>query len=932
MIKRKFNHLIAVVSTMTLAAGSHAVYAQNVSGEVEEVLVTGFKASLERAQVLKRENTSIVEAVVAEDIGKLPDSSIAETLARLPGLAGERRNGRTSGLSVRGFKEDYVGTTMNGRELLGIGDNRGVEYDLYPSEIMSGAVVYKSPDASLSTTGIGGTVDLRTVRPLDSAPTTAISATYEANGLKSNNPDFDDTGHRYALSYSNKFADDTVGVAIAAASTSSPSQIEDSNVWGYTERESLGGANTPDGIDAFAISNVLERDAITGVLQFNPNDQWEIIVDALYIDFKDEGIKRGFIESMPFASATTIEDGIVTAGTTGGYSPTMRTDPSSTEGKLDAYGLNGAFHVNDELTLEFDIAHSKTTKNELRAESYAGIGRAGTVGNNELNTRSWTLGSDGLTFSDNRTDFSDYNLIKLAGPQAWGGSLAPVPRFAPEVVNTKGANGEDLDHNHAQDGFINEAVFEEVLDSVRLEATQTLENNFITAVNFGIQFSERSKSKDNKGAFATAPTFPSDGPIPEEYRRGVTDLNWAGLGNFAAYDGLGLYKDGYYSLISAGGFEPDRMGDTYTVDEEILMGFVKLDFESNIVGKRLYGNAGVQAVDTDQSSDGYRTQTGSDFFVQAIPVSDGASYTKYLPSLNVNYEVAENQILRFAAAKSISRARFDSLNAGSSIKFRQNVSQVTDPDPAKGPWVSTSGNPTLRPLEANQFDLAYDWYFADDGYLSIGYFHKDLINWHSRAGQTVDFSEYYIPGYHQAIDQGVVYTPATFMGVDTSTTDGLKGTVDGIEGQVNLPLRIVSEVLDGFGVMLSGAYNDAEMDDGSRVPGLSDRVSQLTVYYQNAGFEFRIAGTKRSEFDSEQRGGSNTLTPVNRLGVELWDAQISYDFSESDIDGLKGLRVSLQAQNLTDEDDVNALDRDSRLVTRVQHFGTNYMLNLNYKF
>jgi len=932
MIKRKFNHLLAVVSTMTLAAGSHAVYAQNVSGEVEEVLVTGFKASLEKAQVLKRENTSIVEAVVAEDIGKLPDSSIAETLARLPGLAGERRNGRTSGLSVRGFKEDYVGTTMNGRELLGIGDNRGVEYDLYPSEIISGAVVYKSPDASLSTTGIGGTVDLRTIRPLDSAPGTAISATYESNDLKSNNPDFDDTGHRYALSYSDKFADDTIGVAVAAASTSSPSQIEQSNVWGYTQNPAAGGAYTPDGNDVFAISNVLERDALTGVLQFNPNEQWEIIVDALYIDFKDEGVKRGFIESMPFASAVTSEDGVVTAGTTGGYSPTMRTDPSSVEGKLDAYGLNAAFHVSDELTLKLDVSHSKTTKNDLRAESYAGIGRAGTIADSELNTRSWTLGDDGLTFSNNATDFSDYNLVKLAGPQAWGGSLAPISQFAPEIVNTKGAHGEDLDYNHAQDGFINEAVFEEELDAVRLEATQTLEDNFITAVNFGVQYSERSATKDNTGAFATAPSFPSDGPIPEEYRRGVADLNWAGMGNIVAYDGLGLYKDGYYSLIDAAGLEPDRMGDTYAIDEEILMGFVKLDFESSIVGKRLYGNAGVQAVDTDQSSDGYAAQTGSDLFVQAVPVSDGASYTKYLPSLNLNYEVAENQILRFAAAKSISRARFDSLKAGSSIKFRQNVSQVTNPDPEKGPWVSTSGNPTLEPLEANQFDLAYDWYFADDGYISVGYFYKDLVNWHSSAGETVDFSEYYIPGYHQAVEAGEVYTPATFLGVNTSTRDGLKGTVDGIEGQMNLPLRIITDALDGFGVIVSSSYTDGKMDDNSKVPGLSDHVSQLTAYYQNAGFEIRIAGTKRSEFQSEERGGSNTLSTVNRLATELWDAQISYDFSESGINSLEGLRVSLQAQNLTDEDDVNALETDSRLVTRVQHYGTNYMLNLNYKF
>jgi len=177
-----------------------------------------------------------------------------------------------------------------------------------------------------------------------------------------------------------------------------------------------------------------------------------------------------------------------------------------------------------------------------------------------------------------------------------------------------------------------------------------------------------------------------------------------------------------------------------------------------------------------------------------------------------------------------------------------------------------------------------------------------------------------------------VYTPATFLGVNTSTRDGLKGTVDGVEAQMNLPLRVVADVLDGFGVIVSSSYNDGEMDDNSKVPGLSDHVSQLTAYYQNAGFEIRIAGTKRSEFQSEERGGSNTLSTVNRLATELWDAQISYDFSESGINSLEGLRVSLQAQNLTDEDDVNALETDSRLVTRVQHYGTNYMLNLNYKF
>src|SRR6056300_1336606 len=120
-------------------------YSQTSDDQImEEVVVVGTRGALMRAQAQKMDETSIVEALSAEDIGKLPDTSIAESLARLPGLAGERVNGRTSGISVRGFKEDFVGTSLNGREVIGIGDNRGIEYDLYPSEIMTGATIHKS--------------------------------------------------------------------------------------------------------------------------------------------------------------------------------------------------------------------------------------------------------------------------------------------------------------------------------------------------------------------------------------------------------------------------------------------------------------------------------------------------------------------------------------------------------------------------------------------------------------------------------------------------------------------------------------------------------------------------------------------------------------------------------------------------------------------
>src|SRR6056300_1689680 len=207
----KFKPALMSIAVASAVASSAVAVAQEQV--MEEVTVTGIRASLMRAQAVKMDSSSIVEAISAEYIGKLPDSSIAESLARLPGLAGERRGGRTSGISVRGFKEDFTGTTLNGRELIGIGDNRGVEYDLYPSEIMTGAVVYKSADAALVTQGVVGTVDLRTVRPLDAPASVTVNATFEQTGRSSDNPDYDENGGRYAVSFVDQFADDTIGVA-----------------------------------------------------------------------------------------------------------------------------------------------------------------------------------------------------------------------------------------------------------------------------------------------------------------------------------------------------------------------------------------------------------------------------------------------------------------------------------------------------------------------------------------------------------------------------------------------------------------------------------------------------------------------------------------------------------------------------------------------
>src|SRR5690554_1670041 len=236
MINTKKLILPTVIGCLAAGITMAPAYAQDQEMEaLEEVVVTGIRRSIMNSMAIKEYASSIVEAVSAEDIGKLPDTSIAESLARLPGLAGERVNGRTSGISVRGFNEDYVATTMNGRELLGIGDNRGVEYDLYPSEIISDAVVYKTMQANLAHQGLGGVVDLRTLRPLDNDRIISFHGNSELNGIESANPDHDDTCQRLAFTYSDSSADGALGSTLRLATIYAPSQEENVRIWGSPE-------------------------------------------------------------------------------------------------------------------------------------------------------------------------------------------------------------------------------------------------------------------------------------------------------------------------------------------------------------------------------------------------------------------------------------------------------------------------------------------------------------------------------------------------------------------------------------------------------------------------------------------------------------------------------------------------------------------------
>ena len=312
----------AVFLMATAGVANAAPAAEAASDDVETVVVTGVRAAIESAIALKKDAETIVEAVSAEDIGKLPDNSIAESIARLPGLTAQRLDGRAQNISIRGMAGDFSTTLLNGRQQVSSGDNRSVEFDQYPSELLSGVVVYKTPDASMVGSGLSGTVDLRTVRPLEyGRRAVVVNVRGEKNDQGKLNAGSKDIGYRASASYINQFADDTLGVALGIATISSPGQANQWEAWGYPDGPA--GNKVIGGAKPFVASNELKRTGIIGTVEYKPNDSYTSTLDLYYSKFDNDQIKRGIEMPLWWSAASlqpgyTASDSLVQTGTFNG--------------------------------------------------------------------------------------------------------------------------------------------------------------------------------------------------------------------------------------------------------------------------------------------------------------------------------------------------------------------------------------------------------------------------------------------------------------------------------------------------------------------------------------------------------------------------------------------------------------------------------------
>ncbi len=921
--------LALISSGMAFSLSSIAAQEATVADEeelVEVIEITGIRASLQKAQSIKMTESSIVEVVTAEDIGKLPDSSIAESIARLPGIAAQRLDGRASSISIRGLGENFSSATFNGREQVSLGDNRGVEFDVYPSEIMSEVVVYKTPESTLITQGIGGTIDMRTVKPLAfGKESLSFTLRGEQNDIGALNPDGEDTGLRGSVSYINQFADDTVGIALAYAHMSSPNNEERFNTWGYP-----GGV--VGGFKPFVRSAELTRDTLMGVLEIAPSDDLQINIDALYIDFKDDQVLRG--PEIPAAwgdagiTVTDTVDGFARTGTIGSdgspVGAVIRNDVTVREADLFALGANVEYALSDNLVLELDASYSKVDRQTWSLETYAGSGRG--PNDRQPETIDFTL-FDGNTNVDFDPDlnYGDASVIQLGNPQGWGwGNLI------------------DPNSDNDQDGFINTPTVEDELTTLKAAAKYVFDEGVVSSIDFGMNFSDRTKERVDTGVFLTLPgaidalgnVIPGYRlPIPDEYRLPNVSLDFIGFGEQVAFDSFRFWQDGNYLEFDSAITDPGRAQNTWVVNEEALTFFVKANLDMEIGNIPVRGNVGVQVVQLDQSSTGSSSRRLADRTLDIQPTAGGDKYTEVLPSINLIADVADDQLVRVGIARTMSRSRMDRMNASSGDLSYSEQTNI---------WSGSVANPQLRPIMADQFDITYENYFHDEGYVAVAYFYKNLSDWQQQAGKLVDTSDLTPPDGQ----------PVAPFGVLNSWNNLGEGHVSGLELSLSLSGAMFSESLEGFGGIFSATFLDSELDytvevpanlDGDvttlefsdPVPGLSEEVFNATVYYEKAGFQARVSWRSRSDFLGEVAGLSLVRQPVNVQGSDLVDAQISYDFSESGIESLDGLTISLQAQNLTDEEFVtehSASDGTSLDIRDVQRFGRNYLFGLSYKF
>ncbi|WP_374567169.1 TonB-dependent receptor [Ideonella sp.] len=949
----QINPVAAACSALIFASGMAYAQAEpakeadkkdKATEEVQTVTVTGIRRGIEAAIAIKKNSDSIVEAISAEDIGKLPDVSVAESISRLPGVTTQRSTvtGRAQQISVRGMAPDFNGGLLNGREQASTGSSRSVEFDQYPAELLGSIVVYKTPDASLMGQGLSSTTDMQTVRPLNFGDRAiVVNYKHESTSKAENKPGFSTgSGDRVSLSYIDQFADRKLGVALGYTHHENKGGGRPNfNTWGGWVADSCPAAPNPDGSCPVATVKTpggfttdiettdFSRDAALAVLQFKPSKEFESTLDVLYSKGKFSVMKRGLEGPVGGLSAgandtggrlidATIVDGVATSGTFTNWKGVIRNHNEDYTDELTSIGWGNTFKAGD-WKLNFDLSHSKVTKVSERFETTAGIPGNGTRDDDTITFS----GFDGSNLADvhytSGLNYADPNLIKLTDVQGWAG-----------------ANG-------VQDGYYANPTTTDKIDALKFAAGHDVAWGPIISVTGGLNVSTRTKDRvTREGALVLPGALDADGNVIDRLvyadmpgatpgvggLTGIPTLNWNPAGSLGSVYQLNPWSD------------HDIVGKTWGVKENVNTLFLKGDIDSEVAGIALRGNVGVQMIGTRQSTTGFRIDQlscdGGAHRCDYTAVSSSHSFTDVLPSLNLAADLGGENIVRLGLGRVLARPNMEDMKP--TIDFTIKRDGVNPDKTQRDPYFNgTAGNPNLEPFRANALDLSYEKYFGKKGYVSVAGFYKDLDTYILKVTGRDAYN------YADLLTPGNEIPPSGTVGDITLPVNGKGGTISGVELAVNVPFSLVSNWLDGFGVMANYSNTDSSVKlpssgfSGQNVntpniplPGLSKEVTNLRLYFEKYGLQVAVARRDRSAYLGSISDYQDKTQLVYVKAESQLDLQAAYDF---DWGFLKGFSILAQANNLTNSEYAE-YDATNGNVTNRKKFGKSYLVGLNYKF
>jgi iron complex outermembrane receptor protein len=905
------------------------------ASQVEEVVVTGLRETQRTSIEFKREAPVIVDGIVNDEIGALPDNSVGDTLERITGVAADRFKGNANELSVRGLGPALSFSTFNGREVSTAGPDRSVAFQQFPSELVNGVLVYKSQQADFAEGGIAGVVELRSLKPIEFGKRrlqSEVRAVYLPKDADIQGRD--GIGDRANVSYIDSF-DTPIGAlgvsigyqhqdqaapedyyitnsafipCVTSANSPAGSSINCSNAATPPTGTTVGPRYFATSSRTFQQKETSEiRDGAIGTVQWQPTESLDITIDGQYS-------KRDSLELRNMLAITEAARGIqplIIGGEGNGFSA----------GSLMSYTGNSNLEVQME--------------RRLREEEYKGGGAAVSWSGDRL-----TISGD-LSYSEShRTELQKATNMRSARRVVYTldgtGDEVPTVVFdnfdindpANFLIPTPASNTNYARYRKVTDRF-------DEISAARLDFKYSLEG-FVQAVKIGGRYSEHERTNDANNNTDRAIPVPYDGRTAAQLtaaanancRRQFPTSSYmnessTNVGGWALFDNDCVFRT--YTGADTLPLQADSRGpEDVNVTEKITAFYVMSEFGVPDWSVPVSGNIGVRYVNTTIDATGYRSAVtvvpsvgGSAATITVIPgtltqISDSADYDYFLPSLNLSFDLSDITKLRFAAYRALSRVGIEEFNVG--------ITPIADATATTVQAVlanSTTGNPHLKPLTSWNVDASLELYLSQDTLVSFATYYKWL------KGAAFDAAQ---PLPTTIIANGV---PVTFNAI-APANDTEQRRLYGFEVTGSHAFTWLPAPLDGFGV--TGGYNyvdaDFEFPDPSTVGpyvspanlrGLSKHTVNGSLYWEKHKFSIRASYVYRSDYSKPNSGTNRSVDASGYLNMSA-----QYDLTNY-------LQLKVQALNLTDTRDIMYKPGEDA-ITEVSESGPAYYFGARVRF